>query len=186
VYGVDHGVPGDPNQPRGVILVNDEVLKGYLQHHWVGSTASAALFRRVARSHADPDAAAEIRALSVEVAADRETLRDLMTSVGVAPSRLGAAAARLGEAAGRLKPNGRVLSRSPLTDIVELEALRLAAADRRAGFEVLRAAADDDPRLDPYTLDRLLERADEHLRTLERLHVVVSCQRIVAEVGLAV
>jgi hypothetical protein len=166
-----------------VILVNDEVLKGYLQHHWVGSTAGVALFRRVARTHTDPDVAAEVRALAVEAAADRETLRDLMVSVGVVPSRLGAAAARVGEAVGRLRSHDRTSARPSLTDIVELEALRLAAADVRAGFEVLRAAADDDARLDPYALDRLLERADEHLRTLERLHVTVSCQRIVTDVG---
>ncbi|KRB78433.1 hypothetical protein ASE01_03975 [Nocardioides sp. Root190] len=166
-----------------MILVNEEVLKDYLQHHWVGSTAGVALFRRVGRTHADPDAAAEVRDLAVDVAADRETLRGLMISVDVAPSTIGTVVARLAEALGRLKPNGRVLSRSPLTDVVELEALRLATAGRRAGFEVLRAAADDEPRLDPYALDRLLERADEHLRTLDRLHVSVSRQRLVADAG---
>lgn len=161
--------------------MNDEVLKGYLQHHWVGSTAGVALFRRVARTHGDPAAAAEIRDLAVEVAADRETLRGLMSSVGVSPSALGTASARAGEWFGRFKPNGRVLSRSPLTDVVELEMLRLAVTGKRAGFEVLRSAADDEPRLDPYVLDRLLERADDHLRTLERLHVTVSRQRIVSD-----
>lgn len=159
--------------------MNDEVLTGYLQHHWVASTASVALFRRVARSHADPDAAAEIRDLAVEVAADRESLRVVMESVDVRPSAVGGAAARLGEVLGRFKPNGRVLSRSPLTDVVELEALRLAATTKRAGFEVLRAAADEEPRLDAFALDRLVERADEHLRTLERLHVLVSRDRMV-------
>lgn len=161
--------------------MNDDVLEGYLQHHWAGSTAGVAAFRRVGRTHGDPDAAAEIRDLAIEVAADRESLRAIMLSVGVTPSVLGAASARAGEFLGRFKPNGRVVRRSPLTDVVELEMLRLAVTGKRAGFEVLRAAADEDPRLDAFTLDRLLERGEEHLRTLERLHVLVSRSRIVAE-----
>lgn len=160
--------------------MNDEVLKGYLQHHWVGCTAGVALFRRVGRTFVDPGAAEEIRALGTEAAADRESLRAVMRSVGVSPSSAGTVAARTAELLGRLKPNGRLVRRSPLTDVIELEALRLAVTSKRAAFEVLRAAADDDPRLDPYALDRLLGRADESLRTLERLHVSVSRDRLVA------
>ena len=159
--------------------MNDEVLEAYLQHHWVGSTAGVAAFRRVGQNHGDPDAAAEIRDLALEVAADREALRGIMLSVGVRPSVVGTAMARGGELLGRLKPNGHLFQRSPLTDVVELETLRLAVTGKKAGFEVLRSAADDDPRLDPFALDRLLERADEHVRTLERLHVSVSRDRIV-------
>lgn len=160
--------------------MTDTVLKDYLQHHWVGSTAGAAAFRRVGRNHRDPDAAAEIRDLAGEVAADREALREIMRSVGVQPSVIGTAGARVGELLGRLKPNGHAFTRAPLTDVIELETLRLAVTGKKAGFEVLRAAADDDHRLDPYALDRLLERADEHVRTLERLHVRVSRERILA------
>ncbi|HWJ10207.1 MAG TPA: hypothetical protein VNS46_12575 [Nocardioides sp.] len=158
--------------------MNDTVLKAYLQHQWVGSTAGAAAFKRVGRHHKDPDAAAEIRDLSVEVSADRQSLREVMRSVGVHPSLVGTVAARAGELVGRLKPNGRIFTRPPLTDVVELEALRLMAASKEAGFEVLRGAADDDPRLDPYTLDRLLERAHVQVRTLERLHGRVSHDRL--------
>ncbi len=160
--------------------MNDEVLKGYLQHHWVGSTAGAAAFRRVGRNHHDPGAAAEIRQLASEVASDREALRRIMHSVGVKPSLVGTTMARVGEIAGRFKPNGRLFTRGPLTDVVELEALRLAVTGKRAGFEVLRASADADGRLDAHEIDRLLSRAEEHQRTLERLHVQVSRERIVA------
>ena len=160
--------------------MNDEVLKGYLQHHWVACTAGVALFRRVGRSFSDAGVAEEVRALGTEAAADRESLAALMRSVGVVPTSIGTAAARAGELLGRLKPNGRLVRRSPLTDVVELEMLRLSVTSKRAAFEVLRVAADDDSRLDPYALDRLVERADQSLRTLERLHVSVSRDRMVA------
>jgi hypothetical protein len=159
--------------------VDDEVLTGYLQHHWAGSTAGVAAFRRVGRNLPDTQAAAEIRDLAGEVAADREALRVMMRRVGTRPSVIGTTLARVGELLGRLKPNGSLVHRTPLTDVVELETLRLAVTGKRAGFEVLRAAADDDQRLDPFALDRLLARADEHLRTLERLHVTVSRDRLV-------
>lgn len=159
--------------------MDDTVLKDYLQHHWVGSTAGAAAFRRMGRTHGDPDAAAELSVLAGEVVADREALRSIMRTVGVRPSIVGTTLARVGELLGRLKPNGSLFRRTPLTDVIELETLRLAVTGKRAGFEVLRACADSDHRLDPYALDRLLERADDHLRSLERLHVTVSRGRIV-------
>lgn len=165
--------------------MNDEVLKAYLQHHWVGSTAGVHAFRRVGRNHGDPDAAAEIRDLAGEVAADRESLREIMRSVGVHPSVVGTTTARAGELLGRLKPNGHLFTRAPLTDVIELETLRLAVSGKLAGFEVLRAAADDDPRLDPYTLDRLIERGREHVRTLERLHLQISRARMIASAPLS-
>ena len=161
--------------------MNDEVLKGYLQHHWTVCTAGVALFRRVGRSFSDTTVAEEVRALGTEAAADRESLAAVMRSVGVSPSAFGATAARTAELLGRLKPNGRIVRRSPLTDVIELEMLRVAVTSKRAAFEVLRVAADDDARLDPYALDRLVERADESLRTLERLHVSVSRDRMLAE-----
>lgn len=161
--------------------MNDEVLKAYLQHHWVGATAGVHAFRRVGRNHGDTEAAAEVRDLAGEVAADRDALREVMRSVGVSPSVVGTTAARAGELLGRLKPNGHLFTRAPLTDVVELEALRLAVSAKLAGFEVLRSAADDDPRLDPYTLDRMIERGREHVRTIERLHVQVSRDRILAD-----
>ncbi|GAA1514051.1 hypothetical protein [Nocardioides humi] len=160
--------------------MDDEVLHGYLQHHWVGSTAGVSLFQRVARSHGDPAAATVVGELGEEVAGERETLRGLMTAVGVRPSRVGALAARAGEVAGRLKPNGRVLSRSPLTDVLELEALRDAVYGKRGGWEVLRSVADDDPRLDAALLDDLLARSDRQLERLQGLHVGVSRKRLLA------
>ena len=87
------------------------------------------------------------------------------------------------EVVGRLKPNGRLLSRSPLTDVLELEALRDAVAGKSAGWQVLRAVADSDPRLDTVLLDELYERAERQRGELEVLHLTVSrrCMALVGE-----
>jgi hypothetical protein len=63
--------------------------------------------------------------LAAEIAEDRAALLEIMAGVGVpvrtcqVPRRMG------GGKAGGLKLNGHVLHRSPLSGLVELEALRL-------------------------------------------------------------
>jgi hypothetical protein len=70
-----------------------------------------------------------------------------------------------------LKLNGRLLSRSPLSNLEELELLRLGVAGKAAGWRTLRLLADTDPRLHRGRLDELLVRADGQLGLLEELHV---------------
>lgn len=158
--------------------MNHEVLEGQLQHHWAGAAAGTSLFKRVGRTHGVPDAAAEIADLAGEISEDRESLRRIMVAVGVTPSQVGATIGRLGQELGRLKPNGRVFSRSPLTDVLELEALCTAVAGKRYGWRVLRALADHDERLDPDQLDHLTARADKQLSRLEDLHQRVAVIRV--------
>ncbi|TNM38555.1 hypothetical protein FHP29_15075 [Nocardioides albidus] len=158
--------------------MGDEVLHGYLQHHWVGSTAGVSLFRRVARTHGIPAVAEALGRLADEVAQERETMRRVMHDVGTSPSTIGAAAARVGAELGRFKPNGRILTRSPLTDLLEIEALRIAVFGKRSGWQVMRTVADDDPRLDPALFDDLVARSERQLETLAELHLTTARQRI--------
>jgi len=158
--------------------MDDELLHGYLQNHWAGATAGVSLFERVARTHPDPPTAAAVAAIGREVAEDRETLRRMMEAVGTRPSTLGTATAKVGAELGRLKPNGRIVTRSPLTDVVEVEGLRDAVYAKRGGWEALRAVADDEPRLDVTVLDDLLERADRQLERLRELHTDIARKRL--------
>ena len=80
-------------------------------------------------------------------------------------------AAWVGEKAGRVKFNGRLLSRSPLSDLEELELLRLGVEGKAAGWRTLRALADTDERLDPGHLDELMSRARRQADLLEELRV---------------
>lgn len=157
-----------------------DVLEGYLQNHWTAASAGVSLFQRVARTHGDPATAVAVGEVAQEVEADRDTLRGVMRDVGVRPSVLGATAGRLGAELGRLKPNGRVLHRSPLTDVVEVEALRDAVWGKRCGWEALRTLAEDEPRLDADLLEELIGRADRQLERLRRLHLAVTRERAIA------
>jgi hypothetical protein len=90
-------------------------------------------------------------------------------------------AAWAGEKAGRLKPNGHLMSRSPLSSLEELEMLRLGVEGKAAGWRTLRVLAERDSRLDPARLDDLISRARRQADQLEDLRVNAADQVITAD-----
>src|SRR5689334_14835571 len=60
----------------------------------------------------------------------------------------------LAEKVTRSKLNGRLLSRSPSSDLIEFEFLASGVRAKRSGFETLRIAAEVEPRLPREELDR--------------------------------
>jgi hypothetical protein len=79
--------------------------------------------------------------------------------------------------------NGRLLGRSPLSNLEELEMLRLGVEGKAAGWRTLRALADTDSRLHRDTLDELMARAREQAGLLEELRVQAAAHLIEAEPG---
>ncbi len=92
-------------------------------------------------------------------------------------------AAWAGEKAGRLKPNGHLTTRSPLSNLEELEILRLGVEGKAAGWRTLRALADTDARLDAGRLDGLISRARRQADFLEESRVEAARQVITAAGG---
>lgn len=152
-------------------MSHDETLAAYLNDHLAGETAALELARRVADTHAGTDRGPELARLAADVEADRDELLDVMARLDVTPSMVKTAAGWLGEKAGRLKPNGHIVTRSPLADILELEGLRLAVAAKLMSWQVLRAVSVHDSRLAKEHLETLLERADDQAERLYRLHL---------------
>jgi hypothetical protein len=101
-----------------------------------------------------------------------------MKRLDVAESTVKKAAGWVGEKAGRLKPNDHLVSRSPLSDVLELEALRAGTAARIAGFQVLRAVAVDDSRITREELETLMERADDQAERLYKLHIQLAQENL--------
>jgi len=149
----------------------DTLLRIYLNDHLAGATAGLALARRMARSHRGQDEADQLRRLADEIDEDRSALLRIMASLGITVRAYKVSAAWLGEKAGRLKFNGRLLARSPLSDLEELEILRLGVEGKAAGWRSLRTLADTDGRLDPGRLDDLITRAQRQISELEQCRV---------------
>jgi hypothetical protein len=99
-----------------------------------------------------------------------------MAVLGIKVRRYKVGAAWIGEKAGRLKLNGHLFARSPLSDLEELEILRLGVEGKAAGWRTLRTLADSDARLDPARLDELISRARRQADVLEDLRVAAASQ----------
>jgi hypothetical protein len=149
----------------------------YLNDHLAGATGGAELARRVAGSHGSEQAGA-LHRLAAEVAQDRAALLDFMAALGVPVRGYKVWAAWAGEKAARLKLNGRLLSRSPLSSLEELELMRLGVEGKAAGWRTLRTLAETDTRLDVGRLDELISRARRQADLLEELRVSAARQVI--------
>ncbi len=142
----------------------------YLNDHLAGATAGLELFRRAARANAGTEIGSELAKLAGEIEDDRAALIEMMRTLGVPRRQYKVALGWIGEKFGRLKMNGRLLSRSPLSTLIEVEALRLGVEGKRHGWRVLRRMADDDERLETARVDTLIARARRQIDVLDGLH----------------
>lgn len=162
-------------------MTNDRMIGIYLNDHLTGATAGVELIKRIAGSHKDGPYAATFERLVEEISADREALLQIMKSVGAAPAVYKTSAAWVVEKLGRLKPNGHLLSRSPLSSLVEVEVMQLGVQGKAAGWRTLLAHAAYDERLDVAGLQRLLDRAERQVAMLEERRPVMTAQAFVQD-----
>ena len=158
----NHDNDGPPRHPMLGIYLND---------HLAGATAGLELAHRAERTHQRRAEKGDLRRITAEISQDRAALLEIMAALGIAVRGYKVSAAWIGEKASRLKLNGRILSRSPLSDLEELEMLRLGVEGKAAGWRTLRALADGDQRLDAARLDDLISRARDQADLLEELRV---------------
>lgn len=145
------------------------LLAIYLNDHLAGSTGGVRLTTRAAKSHGDDRTGEELARLARQIAQDRRSLMQIMTELGVPLRRTRIVLGALAELAGRLKTNGQAFSRSPLNDVLELEALRMGVEGKAACWRTLSALAGDEPALDRDRLAELERRAQAQIGVLEEL-----------------
>lgn len=160
-------------------MTDQQALSVYLNNHLTGSTGGLELFKRAAGSFSGARGRA-LADMRDEVAEERETLRSMMTRLEVRENVPMAALGWVGEKAGRLKPNGYLVRRSPLADVIELEALLVGVRGKLAGWQVLLAVADHDPRVDRAEVERLAVQAEDQLDRLARMHREVAREQVAA------
>ncbi|MBE1469348.1 hypothetical protein [Kibdelosporangium phytohabitans] len=153
---------------------HDNLLGIYLNDHLAGAAAGVELSRRLAGAERGEPHGPALRALAREIEEDRSALLEMMRALDVSVQSyktwLGWVAAK----AGSLKPNGRLLARSPLSRVVELEMMRLGVEGKAACWRTLRIRAEHDARLDNSRLDKLILRANDQVERLEQLRVLAA------------
>jgi len=163
-----------PTLPRGRYEpgetgVNVSLLRIYLNDHMAGSTAGIELARRARAENQGTPVGDYLGALVSELEEERSTLEGVMNTLKLKRDYVKSGLAWLGEKAGRLKLNGTLLSYSPLSRVVELEALCLDAEGRLSMWRTMKRLARKDERLERFDFTTLISRAEHQRRTLERM-----------------
>jgi transposase-like protein len=140
----------------------------YLNDHRAAGAAGIALAKRCRRNNAGTPLALELDRVIEEIEQDAETLARVARKLGVRPNPVKVAAAQLGERAARLKLNGQLRGYSPLSRLVELEALITGIDARRSLLTSLHVAARPD--LQNYDFAALANRAVEQRDRLIPFH----------------
>lgn len=167
--------------PRQAVeeFLHPSLLGIYLDDHRAGAALGLALARRVEQEYAGEDGFEQLAPLRREIEADVATLDELRDRLDIHGGRLKRVAAVVGERVGRLKLNGRLVERSPLSKVLELEMLIAGVAAKGRLWDALMVACGAEQLAD-VDLRRLRERADEQVTALEALHklaaAAIDCQ----------
>jgi hypothetical protein len=148
----------------------DRLLAVYLRDHFAAAAGGLALAERCRRANVDEPLGAVLAEVATEIAADRASLRDMMTALDVSEDRVKAVLARAGELVARVKSNGMLTRYSPSSRVVELEALLAGIDAKRNLWRALRVAAPGRPALDVAVLDELIARATAQRARLRAEH----------------
>lgn len=152
----------------------DQLLAVYLNDHLAGATVGVELSHRIARQHAGDPLGDDMAHLAAQIRQDREVLLQIMRDLRMPVRRYKVCQAWLGEKAARMKLNGRVVRRSPLSTLIELETLQLGVQGKLLLWRTLVRAAERRPALDPAHLHELAERASEQTATVGTLRSTVA------------
>jgi hypothetical protein len=143
-----------------------ELLSIYLNDHLAGAVAGSQRMRRLADAERASVDGSELMGVANQIDEDRATLERVIASAGVTPHPVKVALGWFGEKAGLLKLNGRWLRRSPLTSLVELEAMRMAVTGKLALWTTLGSTSLKDE----FDFAALAARARDQLDVLESAH----------------
>jgi hypothetical protein len=139
---------------------NPDLLAVYCNDHLASSVGGIELVKRMLGVHRGSRYEGPLTELRAELQEENAFLESQMRALDLPIRRYKLAALWVGEKLSRAKLNGRLLSRSPLSDLVEFEFLASAVRGKRSGFETLREIAEVDDRLDKTGLDRLIDQAN--------------------------
>ena len=163
------GGGGRPGPAGGARRMDSRMLATYLNDPLAAATAGTELVRRARQSNEGTRFGPPLAQLAEGIEQNRRALRELMAVLGVRPDPVKLALAWTGEKAGRLKPNNRLFSYSPLSRVLELEALSAGVVAQRSMWQSLALISEHDERLRRANLDELIDRAERQLAQLEEL-----------------
>jgi UDP-glucose 4-epimerase len=152
--------------------IDRTLLQTYLGDHLTGATGGRNRMHNMAERFAESDLGPDIARIAEELSEEHEHLEDLIDRLDLGQPLPKKALAALAELAGRLKANGRILTGSPMTPLLEIELMRSAVNGKQGLWETLTVYANELG-LDAAFYRRLAKQAGQQSRTLESLHAMV-------------
>ena len=162
--------------PAAGAIRNPDLLAVYCNDHLAASVGGIELVKRMLGVHRGTAYEGPLTQLLDELREEKTALKSMMDALGFPVRQYKQLGTWVGEKLSRAKLNGRLLSRSPLSDLIELEFIATAVLGKRAGFETLRALAEVEPRLDAALLERLIDQADRQHEWLSQTRRAVAAQ----------
>ncbi|QXG76416.1 hypothetical protein KUM42_02315 [Modestobacter sp. L9-4] len=144
--------------PTGAVA-HPELLAVYLNDHIASAAGGIELVTRMIGANRGSVHEAGLRQLLDELRQEKTDLTAIAGALELPVRQYKQVAVWIAEKASRLKLNGHVLTRSPLSGLVEFEFLASAVRGKRSGFETLRIAATVDRRIDPVLVESLIDQA---------------------------
>jgi hypothetical protein len=149
------------------------LLAIYLDDHRAGAAGGSALAHRIADRYGADPGFEPLVGIRDDIDADVASLDQLRARFAVRGGHVKRLLALIGERLGRLKPNGRIVRRSPLSPVLELELLIAGVAAKGRLWNALMSACGGD-QIAGADLRELRERADDQLERLGRLHAAAA------------
>lgn len=148
--------------------LNSDHLAIYVNDHRAGATGGVELARRLVTSNARDDRfGPALKRLCAEIEADRASLDAIATELDISLSKVKPAAGWIAEKLGRLKVNGQLRGYSPLSRVVELEALHIGITGKLQLWRTLEEVVT--PARITLDLEGLRSRAIEQREQVEGL-----------------
>ena len=142
-----------------------DFLAIYLNDHYAGSVGAIELIKRGCKEHAGTELGRFLADLEPQIESDRRALRQIMAAAGAKPRLYKVALAWLAEKIGRLKLNGKLREPSPLSPLVELEALAAGITGKELLWRALQATPGAPTA--GHSLDDLIDRAQKQRAAVE-------------------
>jgi hypothetical protein len=154
----------------------DRYLEIYINDHRAGAAAGLALAKRCASESTPGPVGDVLVAVAEEIAEDRATLERVAQLLAVRANPVKTLAARAAELAGRLKLNGKLRGTSPLSRLIEREALLAGIDAKRSLWMSLHTA--HRPELSEIDFEQLAKRATEQREQLMPLHRLAAAEAL--------
>lgn len=150
----------------------------YLDDHWASAAAGRALALRVYQNNRGTPWEEGLGRLVEEIEKDDRILSEMRDRFGFDGGNVKRVLAVVGERLARLKPNGRLITYSPLSRLLECEALEAGVSAKRRLWAALHEGCAERPEVAPYDLENLMSRADEQLDVLRSFHAYAAARAL--------